>query len=81
MTHAEQHPPTHLITPDVGTALVFGGNVTHAAQPILSGERIVFVASFSPLADYGNCDFRTQAPRVAVQECSLDDFCLALENG
>merc|ERR1712032_72315 len=41
------NPPTHLIRASAGTAILFGGQVTHAAQPIISGERVVFVASFS----------------------------------
>lgn len=45
----ESTPPSQLLAPAVGTAIVFGGQVTHAAQPVLTGERIVFVASFSPL--------------------------------
>lgn len=49
----ETTPPTELITPAIGTAIVFGGQVTHAAQPILTGERIVFVASFSPTSRAG----------------------------
>lgn len=52
-TKAESKPPTFLIAPPAGTALVFGGQVTHAAQPLLSGERIVAVASFSPSAFRG----------------------------
>lgn len=47
-TLAETNPPSCLITPPAGTAIIFGGQVTHAAQPLLSGERIVCVASFSP---------------------------------
>ena len=41
-------PPALLVTPEAGTVLLFGGNVTHAGQPVLSGERCVLVASFSP---------------------------------
>lgn len=47
------NPPTHLLAPPMGTALVFGGTVTHAAQPIITGERIVYVASFSPTSRIG----------------------------
>ena len=40
-------PPTLVVKPPPGTAIVFGGDVTHAGQPVLDGERTVFVASFS----------------------------------
>ena len=39
--------PTIVVRPPAGTALVFGGDVTHAGQPVLEGERTVLVASFS----------------------------------
>ena len=32
---------------ETGTALVFGGDVTHAGMPVEAGLRSVFVASFS----------------------------------
>ena len=35
-------------SPPAGTALLFGGHVTHAGMPVTAGERAVFVASFSP---------------------------------
>lgn len=43
--------PTMALCPPAGSALVFGGNVTHAGQRVLGGQRCVFVASFSPLSD------------------------------
>ena len=43
--------PTMALCPPAGSALVFGGTVTHAGQPVLSGRRCVFVASFSPASD------------------------------
>jgi len=52
-TLPESQLPSHLIAPAVGTALIFGGQVTHAARPVLTGERIVFVASFSPVSRKG----------------------------
>ena len=42
-----QSAPAFVLTPPAGTALVFGGNVTHAGESVLDGERTVFVASFS----------------------------------
>ena len=52
-SRCDDTPPTYLIAPAVGTALIFGGTVTHAAQPVVTGERIVFVASFSPTSRLG----------------------------
>ena len=40
-------PPTLVVRPPAATVLLFGGTVTHAARPVLSGCRVVFVASFS----------------------------------
>ena len=36
-----------VLAPPAGTALLFGGDVTHAGQPVAAGQRAVFVASFS----------------------------------
>jgi hypothetical protein len=87
---AERTPPTCHLAPPAGTALIFGGQVTHGAQPLLSGERIVLVASFSP--DVTNTVAMSStttgvsmgmgAPAVpaaaTVEDCSLDEFCAAL---
>ena len=40
--------PATVLRPPAGTALLFGGHVTHAGMPVTAGERAVFVASFSP---------------------------------
>lgn len=40
-------PPVKVLKPKVGSALIFGGQVIHAGVAVLSGERAVFVASFS----------------------------------
>ena len=40
--------PAAVLRPPAGTALLFGGHVTHAGMPVTAGERAVFVASFSP---------------------------------
>ena len=40
--------PAAVLRPAAGTALLFGGHVTHAGMPVTAGERAVFVASFSP---------------------------------
>lgn len=39
--------PCFVLTPPAGSAIVFGGQATHAAQPVASGERCVLVGSFS----------------------------------
>lgn len=46
-SHPGAEPPTAVLKPEVGSALVFGGLVTHAGVSVQSGERIVLVASFS----------------------------------
>ena len=40
-------PPDAVIRPPLGTAIVFGGDVTHAGLPVDAGLRSVFVASLS----------------------------------
>lgn len=45
---ADRHaPPTLVLKPPAGDALLFAGSVTHAGMPVRAGERIVLVASFS----------------------------------
>lgn len=39
--------PTIVLKPQAGTALLFGGHVSHSGVPVLSGERAVLVASFT----------------------------------
>ena len=39
--------PTSIIKPPLGTALLFGGDVSHAGMPVERGLRSVFVCSFS----------------------------------
>ena len=39
--------PTAVIAPPRGTALIFGGDISHAGMPVESGLRSVLVASFS----------------------------------
>ena len=41
--------PSVVLRPEAGSAMLFGGKVTHAGLEITSGRRVVFVASFSPL--------------------------------
>lgn len=40
-------PPTTVLKPPLGTALLFGGDLTHAGMPVETGVRSVFVMSFS----------------------------------
>lgn len=40
--------PSIIVKPKEGTAMLFGGCVTHAGVPVETGSRVVFVASFSP---------------------------------
>ena len=40
-------PPAHVLLKPAGTALLFGGDVTHAGMPVHSGTRHVFVMSFT----------------------------------
>lgn len=42
-----QAPPTMVLKPPPGSALVFGGDVTHSGMPVEDGCRSVFVCSFS----------------------------------
>ena len=43
--------PTIVLIPPAGTAVLFGGCVTHAGVPVETGTRVVFVASFSSAKD------------------------------
>mmetsp|Transcript_41269 Transcript_41269/g.54268 ORF Transcript_41269/g.54268 Transcript_41269/m.54268 type:complete len:317 (+) Transcript_41269:84-1034(+) len=41
------NPPDVVLKPPPGSALIFGGDVTHAGMPVEGGYRSVFVCSFS----------------------------------
>lgn len=43
--------PSLVCKPPAGTAMLFGGCVTHAGVSVESGSRVVFVASFSPTSN------------------------------
>jgi len=43
--------PSVVLKPRAGSAMLFGGCVTHAGVPVESGTRVVFVASFSSAKD------------------------------
>lgn len=40
-------PHSHMLRPPTGTAIIFGGDVTHAGLPVTSGTRHLFVMSFT----------------------------------
>ena len=46
-TAAGYAPPTAVLSPPAGTALIYGGNVMHAGMPVVSGSRSIFLGSFS----------------------------------
>ena len=48
----EAGPPSLMLRPAAGTALLFVGSVTHAGLPVTSGTRHVYVASFSSHRGY-----------------------------
>lgn len=47
VANSPQQDPKVVLQPPPGTAIVFGGDLTHAGQPVLGGQRCVLVASFS----------------------------------
>lgn len=53
--------PTFVLSPPSGSVILFGGQVTHAGQQVFSGQRCVFVASFSPDLEVAS---RVQTPAV-----------------
>lgn len=55
--------PTLVMRPPAGSAMLFGGKVTHAGLPVDEGTRVVFVASFSRVTQGG----RAQRARDAEQ--------------
>ena len=53
-SHTSHTPRFQVLAPPAGTALIFGGDVTHAGMPVETGLRSVFVASFSTRTDASN---------------------------
>jgi len=49
-SNRDRGAPAAALAPPAGSALVFSGDVRHAALRVEDGERVVFVASFSPRA-------------------------------
>ena len=69
-------PPNLILRPPAGTALLFGGTVTHAGLSISEGSRVVFVCSFSrtaatALAD-PNDDDSQDALNILLQNAASD---------
>ena len=71
LLRARSYAPTLLVTPEAGSALLFCGDVTHAGQPVLSGERCVLVASFSPMAEP---DGRSEREILTTHHRAWDDY-------
>ena len=64
----ESTPPSLVLTPPRGTALLFGGDVMHAGLPVSAGERSVFVASFSRCAARNSTEHGTEHEQARSQE-------------
>lgn len=39
--------PSVVMRPAPGSALLYGGSITHAGMPVMMGCRVIFLASFS----------------------------------
>lgn len=48
--------PDLILKPSPGSALLFGGDVTHSGMPVSSGVRSVMVCSFSTVTPSSNPD-------------------------
>ncbi len=48
--------PDLVLKPPRGSALIFGGDVTHSGMPVMDGIRSVLVCSFSTLTPASNPD-------------------------
>lgn len=75
------NPPTVVIVPPLGTALIFGGQVKHSALPVSSGERCKwsFRRSQAPLGGYPRpCP---SAPRSLNHDSRRRHLCCELQLG
>lgn len=61
--------PTFVIKPPPGSALIFGGQVTHAGLAVHDGKRAVFVASLSPAAIGAVCEGQWLPERELIDAC------------
>ena len=68
---AADTPPTMVLAPACGSAIIFTGEVLHAGLPVLSGQRCVFVASFSP-AEHTPCSQQNKNTGWRQTEVSYD---------
>ena len=66
-------PPTAVLRPPLGTAILFGGDVTHAGLPVEAGTRAVLVASFSTRTA-ASSEARVNGLRASSASSSLRDY-------
>jgi hypothetical protein len=71
-------PHSHMLAPPAGTAIIFGGNVTHAGLPVTAGIRHLFVMSFTlrpravkPASMCSDARPRADCPPAAANAASL----------
>ena len=71
-------PHTHKLSPPAGTAIIFGGDVTHAGLPVTAGTRHLFVMSFTlrpravkPASMCSDARPRADCPPAAANAASL----------
>jgi hypothetical protein len=67
----EATPPSLVLTPPRGTALLFGGDLMHAGLPVSAGERGVFVASFSRCAARSSAQLGTEGEQAHEREAHV----------
>ena len=68
--------PTSVLAPCARTALLWGGTLVHAGEPVSSGRRQIFVASFTPVEKKPE-----QHRRPALGSGGDDDMAVALDVG
>jgi hypothetical protein len=71
VTSRDDDAPSVVIRPEAGTSLIFGGQVTHAGVAVESGERVVLVASFSPVAFRYRRAFEKELTEFALTRAGL----------
>ena len=69
----KKSPPSAVLKPALGTALIFGGDVHHAGLPVERGLRSVFVASFSTRTPSSAAD-RVNGLQPAATSGSLREY-------
>ena len=63
--------PSRVLAPPAGTALLFAGEVTHAALPVGTGSRSVWVASFS-VAEAARTQPTKGVPMAQQSGCGME---------